>query len=87
MPLDGQFLCCALSVQFMCLRRSDRRESDDMGHVYMYQIAKAERTPRKISQLWTSTNCLGTGFSGKDRPTNTLSKVENPIPPTQIIKQ
>jgi len=43
MPLEGQFLCCALSVlaialyknfpqMFSCLRRSDRRESG-MGHV------------------------------------------------------
>ena len=32
--VEGQFLCCALSVKmFSCLRRSDRRESDGMGHV------------------------------------------------------
>ena len=43
MPLEGQFLCGALSVLysqlrcmrtfFSCLRHSDRRESDGMGHV------------------------------------------------------
>jgi len=42
MPLEGQFLCCAVTFalhknipqkMFSCLRRSDRRESDGMGHV------------------------------------------------------
>jgi len=75
MPLEGQFLCCAVTLSvlaiaqlrcirtfrkmFSCLRRSDRHESNGMGHV------EAVQNLSKSLEEW---NYDATQFLWPDRP-------------------